>query len=153
MTKEEFKNTIEYKAYKTQMKYIATVMIVVTGLYLTVGIVTSLCFYFNSYKAVAVKVLLSFIIIGLFLSIVPIIGLYVIHSRFSPIYDFLDNMYVFEYRLKKSIHNKYEISFDYEWHKYDIISSDLGNDDLDYKLVKVSYIKELDKVVILEKID
>ena len=152
MSKQEFKETIEYKTYKTQIRHIATATIVVNALYWMIGIVTFVYFYINTYKSVAVAVLCSLIGLGLFVSIVPICGLFFLHSRFSPIYDYLDNLYIFEYRLKKSIDNKYEISFEYEREKLDIISSDLGNDELDNKLVRVGYIKELDRVIILERI-
>lgn len=61
-------------------------------------------------------------------------------------------MYIFDYRLNKVIRHRYQIIFECEGQRQDIISSDLGNDDLDYKLVRVGYIKELNRVVILDKI-
>ncbi len=152
MTKQEFKNTIEYKTYKTQIRILATVMAVVIAINWIMGLVFFLWLYFDSYKSEAVIVLISLIILPLVRSIIPIIGICSQHNKISPIYSYLNDLYIFDYRLGKAICNRYQIIFEYENHKLDIISSDLGNNDLDYKLVKVGYIKELNRVVILEKI-
>ncbi len=127
-------------------------MIFVTIVELTIGLIIFLYLYISSKVMLSVYVLIGFVFVELISFNPGFIFIYTRHKKLTSVYPYLDNLYIFEYRLKKSIDNKYKISFEYERQKLDIISSDLGNDELDNTLVRVGYIKELDRVIILEKI-
>lgn len=75
MSKQEFKNTIGYKAYKTQIKTLTIIMSVVVSIQWIMGLILFFYFYSNSYKSVAFIVLISLIITPLVESIIPVIGL------------------------------------------------------------------------------
>ena len=151
MSKDEFKNTIEYKQRIRDFRLMMALAIAIVAIFFTMGLIFFFCFLDLS-KRIAFIVLICIDTLGLFDAIGPIGYLIWIRKKLSSIYKNLNDMYIFDYELSLPINHKFVISFEYEGEKHEIASYCFRDSyDLKDKFVTVGYIEGLDVVLLLNE--
>ena len=158
MTKEEFKKTIEYKRRIRPIK-LMTIIILCSNIIIDV---IAVIFYFSFKELnsdIAIIVLITLILFALLRFPFHILYIRKEIKYLRNLLNYMDTMYVFEYKLKlpiehKSIQSKYFVSFNYNGEKHELTMIWIyDSNNLNYQRVNIGYVEELDIILVLNKVE